>query len=320
MIKVTQSGQSDHLYHYTSATGLSGILKSNSLWACSTRFSNDSSEFEYAKQQVYTRIHEHMKREFPSWPLNEDALEELKKAYGSIDNAIAQEAQKSVDIYYKVSMRSLHPLSVCFCSHESSYEQENGLLSQWRGYGDRGGYALVFNKNRIQKLMKEESDKVHFNYWRLMKVEYKSGADLGAKINDFIDKAYPETEKIIRGFAEDQIDFGAILNGFMTSFCFIKNPAFHEEKEWRLVFAPDESDSLPPDGKERQKAQLEHFNRSGLLVPYIQVFGGRVLDSIERIVIGPHAYAERRRDALAVVLRQMHASVPVSISTTPLVE
>lgn len=40
------------LYHYTSVTGLQGILQSNRLWATAAYFMNDSSEIEYGCQLV----------------------------------------------------------------------------------------------------------------------------------------------------------------------------------------------------------------------------------------------------------------------------
>jgi hypothetical protein len=35
------------LYHYTTATGLNGIVRSRSIWASHYRFLNDATEFRY---------------------------------------------------------------------------------------------------------------------------------------------------------------------------------------------------------------------------------------------------------------------------------
>jgi hypothetical protein len=52
----------------------------------------------------------------------------------------------------------------CFCGEsDDEYVNQNGLLSQWRGYGD-GGFAIVFDTRGIEELLDIESRQ--FNYAR----------------------------------------------------------------------------------------------------------------------------------------------------------
>lgn len=46
----------DALFHYTTAAGLLGILKSAKLWATDLRFLNDAQEFIYARDTVIRAI------------------------------------------------------------------------------------------------------------------------------------------------------------------------------------------------------------------------------------------------------------------------
>jgi hypothetical protein len=47
----------------------------------------------------------------------------------------------------------------CFTLIKSDDEYDDGLLSQWRGYGDDGGYAIEFDKENLEKLIKALNDK-----------------------------------------------------------------------------------------------------------------------------------------------------------------
>jgi hypothetical protein len=44
------------LYHYTNWDGLSGILKTKSLWATHYRFVNDSSEFTLFRDKLFSLL------------------------------------------------------------------------------------------------------------------------------------------------------------------------------------------------------------------------------------------------------------------------
>ena len=43
----------------------------------------------------------------------------------------------------------------CFCRSRREEDFKHGLLSQWRGYGEDGGYALQFSKSKLRKAIKK---------------------------------------------------------------------------------------------------------------------------------------------------------------------
>ncbi len=47
------------------------------------------------------------------------------------------------------------PYICSFCNHagDNEYERNNGLLSQWRGYGGEGRFALVFDTSGLDRLL-----------------------------------------------------------------------------------------------------------------------------------------------------------------------
>lgn len=98
------------IYHYTTISGLIGIVTHHELWASDCRFLNDGTELTYARDKFFTEV-----RKLKLPPLE--------------DGGYILAGRKSN--YFRMFI-------VCFC--------ENGdLLSQWRGYAADQGYALGFD-------------------------------------------------------------------------------------------------------------------------------------------------------------------------------
>ena len=101
------------LYHYTTAPGLLGILKSRQIWATHARLLNDATELEYA--------------------------------FGFIRQVLATYPENSV--FARASQRLAAPkpafFLTCFC-------EDDDLLSQWRAYtGKATGYSLGFDTEHL---------------------------------------------------------------------------------------------------------------------------------------------------------------------------
>jgi len=106
------------IYHYTTISGLIGIIAQYEIWASDCQFLNDGTELSYAREIFFTEVQK----------LN---LAPVEGGGG-----------------YSLAGRSLEDFRMfitCFC--------ENGdLLSQWRGYGADQGYSLGFDTARLQAL------------------------------------------------------------------------------------------------------------------------------------------------------------------------
>lgn len=77
-----------------------------------------------------------------------------------------------------------------FCSHvhDNPYEREHGLLSQWRGYGREGRYALVFDTKQLSELLKSEEQQFRYPHLVLADVVYNdSDLDFPEKFKPLID-------------------------------------------------------------------------------------------------------------------------------------
>jgi hypothetical protein len=107
----------DTIYHYTTITGLIGIITKLELWVSDCRFLNDGTEISYAQDIFYAEV-------------------------GRLSLNLTQEdgyviAGSSID--------RIHMLVACFC-------EDGDLLSQWRGYGLDQGYAIGFDVALLKAL------------------------------------------------------------------------------------------------------------------------------------------------------------------------
>ena len=103
------------VYHYTTISGLIGIISGKKLWASDCQFLNDGTELSYARDIFFSELN----------ILNLPHIE----GGGYIIPALP------LDTFYM--------FITCFC--------ENGdLLSQWRGYGLNQGYSLGFDVSLLK--------------------------------------------------------------------------------------------------------------------------------------------------------------------------
>jgi hypothetical protein len=191
----------DVLYHYTTAQGLLGILKTGSLWATNSRFLNDPTEIEYATQ-LFRRI----------------ADEEFGK-YGSPSPTHVAYWQKCVASWLDYYEQEAKVYVACFSA-------DGDLLSQWRGYGATGGgYAIGFATTPLPQSQQDVGATPGF---AMRRVIYNPNTQEGL-VRERV-KALCEPGKTSSRDQEGWFStfFSECLN------CF-KHPAFEEEREWRAI-------------------------------------------------------------------------------------
>lgn len=118
-----QSPNGGVLYHYTTAEGLKGIVENEELWATSAYYLNDSAEILYGYRLLDRALEEWLKQAAPpANSLSRGLAEELRRYFG----------------YDALERNVITPVYLtCFC-------EEGNLLSQWRAYGNSGGYNIGF--------------------------------------------------------------------------------------------------------------------------------------------------------------------------------
>ncbi|HXW30218.1 MAG TPA: DUF2971 domain-containing protein [Xanthobacteraceae bacterium] len=185
------------LFHYTGQMGLLGIVHNKELWATKIQYMNDATEFGLALNLA--RQHLRNIIQYSRFPLDKSAGATLLQSLDGLER---------INIF-----------AACFC-------EQGDLLSQWRGYGGgQQGYAIGFTTDA------------------LMQIADRHGFRLGACIYDpatqqkIIDEAVAHCLQNEHSFNTNRHwgFHGPLADILFRCGVFFKDPAFKDEKEWRLV-------------------------------------------------------------------------------------
>lgn len=319
------------LMHYTSDAGLTGILTSGCLWATDARHLNDVQELTHffdARLRALS-IPEIVKA------LREIARNPAKAANivleGGIDHLARVQAEQSCNGLREVVLNINRPFIFSLCGSHDPRVLHNGLLSQWRGYGQGGGYALIFNSLKFEELLRLDNQAYQYQFAQWGDVYY-----YGLEAQQPSHEEVAEAEATIcAGIAamlrNEVIDFeGTFYHAITRLSCLFKHWGFAEEKEVRVVAIPakpEYTEQANTAGEIRlQKPILTHVRKDdGQSVPYIELFrhptkitnGARL--PIKRVIIGPHKDAAIRVTDVQRLLAENDYDVPVVISEIPYV-
>lgn len=271
------------LFHYTSADGLLGILKTNSLWATNMKFLNDYSELKYGIE-LFTEV--------------------CNEVTGGIGNALRNDYQ-----FVQTVMAAARTLTL-FRTFVLALSDAPNQLSQWVAYGSRGtGYSLGLNSSAFERFRFAESE-VFF----LFKVCYDRDRQKEL-LKNLIDRF---VARIAKGGSEEfspskrslyVTNFLVRLQNYLIAF---KNSAFQEEREWRLVCIFD-----PNTGTTKH---LEFRSSGGFISPYVVLkpVDGELLP-IEVVCQGPRVSSEIGAEAVRdLLLKYGYKDTKVEDSGIPL--
>jgi hypothetical protein len=107
------------IYHYTTISGLLGIVSNSELWASDCRFLNDGSELSYANDIFWDEVKK----------LNLRPIGDCEGGGYRLPFSV---------------LRLFRMYITCFCTNGDQ-------LSQWRGYGEDQGYSLGFSSAKLIK-------------------------------------------------------------------------------------------------------------------------------------------------------------------------
>ncbi len=308
------------LFHYTSLGGLEGILRNQELWATNIRYLNDTEErvafFDkrlafILKDVVFSAFAETKFSDELAKRFDINSKEELANQFL---NRFCANARK-----HALAFDEAYTLSFCYPPLQDA---DDGLLSQWRGYGKDGGYAVVFDAEKLRELAAVEANTFDYQHFAISDIEY-FGRDAR------VDAKHEETKKYEIKLQEAVCNF--ILTGQTQSLeatydsikvlsCSTKHRGFSEEAEVRIVATPT-AEAECNRGVLIDRPCKEVFFRSvsGMMVPYIRLFGksNDVSLPIKRILVGPHPDREMRRTSLLMLLQRLGVQADVFTSTIP---
>jgi hypothetical protein len=313
------------LFHYTGISGLEGIIKNQTLWATHATFLNDTTEINAFKERLPEILLPVVKNDVYEWnksPIGREHIEQRGGPVQVIDDLI----KRFTNGMYDALHNGTEPYITSFCTAENDEINQHGLLSQWRGYGQDGGYALVFDTPKLVSLMKQENEK--WGYQLIgADVVYSPRADEKLWNEKFREEMGEDINKISNGIRDfmktNSVQYlDNTYDPFVSCACGYKHWGFHEEREARIVAilhpreVPDEHKTQKPFPKEKER---HYFARGGMLVPCIHLFDGitQPPDTIKRIIVGPHRDQDKRLFALDSLIKQRKLNIEVSKSAIP---
>jgi hypothetical protein len=114
--------------------------------------------------------------------------------------------------------------------------RKNGLLSQWRGYGGHGSYALVFDTHQLDELLSLEWRAHFWAHLNIEKVVYLDGLEtLEQEFPDLLKSSTTFMSKFLDGQSCADID---LFTPFSRASTLLKHRGFREEREVRIVACP----------------------------------------------------------------------------------
>jgi hypothetical protein len=267
------------LYHYTTLEGFKNIIEKGTLWGTNFAYLNDSTELNYGLS-IFRKIID--EREYFT------------------SGAHSAEIKSIIEEFQKIWICArYHAYGACFSFLDDS-------LSQWRGYGQ--GVAIGFTRQALSNQL--------FLNTRLEKVVYSN--ELARYI---IESLVDSFVYAIKNYMDDQ-DYLNIKQILCASFRdwlegtipMLKDPAFSDEKEWRIIHFREIMNA--PE----QYPKVEFRVKNDMLIPYVElrpIFNGKL--HIAEIRIGPldRMQPHLLNSITTFLWKYGYGAVPVKLSDVP---
>ncbi len=316
------------LFHYTTASGLIGIVSSQTLWATHAQFLNDTAECQLLTKLLTPQIEEEFRNIVPALTEVGAFKPELMSKLGGDD--MATEAERVVNSILRAIDKSSPIHIASFCLHPvKSPESEHGLLSQWRGYA-KGGFAIEFDEGGIDELIHDEMKRYAYQTLKTDRVAYENHSEVAnvpafkgmanASLKGLFESVAPKLsarEDVARILGTQ--DLADYITPFAMAVPFLKGPRFREEAEYRIVALPIRSKELAAKVDDRPwKSSNFREDPTGAVVPYIELFKGAQPLPIKKVIVGPHRDQANQKLAAEMLLEKHGIRVPVIVSDTTL--
>lgn len=304
------------LFHYTNASGLIGIFDSKEIWGTAYYCANDEQELA-AGSGVLRRLFRERAHQLRQ---ENDKRAELFARRGVDIMEYADGFERRLTA---LAMSSLVAYITCFYKPSAEEDFHHGLLSQWRGYGADGGYALQFSRTRLLDAIKSANKVDDLNY-DLEDVYYTPENPLKDRVLEQRGPFLDEFEKHLDELAQP-IDSSRttmrnpifdLLKGplipLLDYLTCTKNGHFAEERECRLSL-------VQPAATDPAFRPVKRFGRNGLVVSYVTTprESFDVLGAVDWILIGPGPRMAARFKAICELVKHSDRKIGVRPSHIP---
>jgi hypothetical protein len=315
----------ERLYHYTTWDGLVGILQTKTLWATHYKFLNDYSEIVLFRDKLISLLLPYVREAYEELIKESPHIKQEIDQVGGLGQVVQHDTEVFVDAQYGATGDEIYILSFCG-QHKNPQINRNGLLSQWRGYGAGGGFALVFNTQKLEEIMEIEAKKYQYDAMHLCDLVYSDDENkLKEELSEDLSIIAGDVKTLFNRVKLNEKERADALRGYLPFVHCItryKHYGFREENEVRMVALPQNQEILRlarRDGVTLKPEKERKFRKkNGQLIPYIELFNSIDIElPIERIIVGPHKEKETRTAALRVMLRD--TKIEITYSDIPFV-
>lgn len=315
------------LCHYTTATGLHGILTSRQLWATHSSYLNDGEEITgFFDRKLPALLNSTVRSAIMKIAGGEPGSTEVKNA-GGIESVV-KNLTNEMHMAIRDATLSFNQVYVTsFCKVLKGNSADDGLLSQWRGYGTDGGYAIIFDTKKLEELLHVEQSRYHYQSFQIGDVQYHEHDENLATIHSETREWEDVLHKAILGFilTQKREKFEPVLAAVTSLSGMHKHFGFHEESEVRVLALPTNKELLKEarDGGDlRPRKNVSFYPRNGILVPHISLF--EPFQNVEqpalpitKIIVGPHPEKKKRKAAIELLRDQLELDFDVTASDIP---
>ena len=265
------------IYHYTSQTGLLGIVRNKCMWATSAHYQNDSTEFLHALD------------------LSKDVVNSLRSASPPAAEERLLRAMNQV-------LNSIKTVNVFVCS----FSEHKDMLSQWRGYCPRGnGFSIGMDFHQLQAAVTPQG-------FRIVPCVY-DGIVQRQLVTELID----DVMKLFRIDLAGGVHIKQALRNRSTEYMhrmfslapIIKHATFSEEREWRAVSMPMAYNHPQVAYREGTSMLTPYF--------VLKLDTGGVTLPIREVVVGPTPHVNLSINAVSGFLIANTVPASVSPSGIP---
>lgn len=231
--------------------------------------------------------------------------------------SIEQFSEHFVDVLRSATTK-LPAYSTSFCYTEPE-DHVNGLLSQWRGYGRDGGYAIVFDTAALDILLREDASKYRGDFCQWGDVEYFDESFGGNRHfeTEQWEKSIQKTVLKMLQRANPEPFIEELFPPIVSLALHHKHYGFREEAEVRIVTMPAQ-EALLDSTSPRLSREIKFHLKNGTLVPYLELFKGTASKfPIVEIVVGPHPDKLKRADSARRLLENLGLIAAVRVSDIP---
>ncbi|WBP92800.1 DUF2971 domain-containing protein [Mycolicibacterium neoaurum] len=290
--RIANSMPKEKWYHYTDVHGLRGIIDRAELWGTHTAFLNDSQELAYGVE-VLAQLVNRRASEMNLFTQGENGTRRMHPMV-----SLWQSMDASIKGLKDQLAYDLAPFVSCL-------SRSRDQLSQWRGYGRGGGYAIRFNSNKlcdsIRQVDSDRRDVVGGPKPVIERVAYVK--------QNFKDHIEIAVAKFLREITVEDIDYEVAHAAFVDTVIDLasrmKDRAFQEEQETRIICRGRETFHSPSSNLGLIPRVTLRFKRS----------------AVREVIVGPSEYADVRRLSVERYLKEhpsgKYAHVKVTSSAIP---